>query len=323
MSTDGFVAGVRRALKRGWGFRRPPHAFVLTGDRLVHVALAREAETGRKATGPRVGSRELSPEAFSAGPGGMPVAGPLLGQALAALLPSKERVTAASLAVPDGFVKVATVDVEPGAAKSPRELAEVLRWKIGRLYGDPAPALRVSWCEAGAGPDGGARLLVLGAPEETIASLEAAFAAHGIRLGAIEPASLALSAVASEAIGGTGLVVFTDGPNVSTVFLENGGVRFLRTREIASDPEQALQEIRLAASFVGGTSADGPGPEVAGNAVVIPDSSPVSVRFREFRREGGGADPASLVPALVAKGFPPRVDDPALLVGLGLLVGVE
>lgn len=323
MSTDGFLAGARRALKRRWGFRRPPHAFVLTEDRLVHVALAREAETGRKATGPRVGSRALPPATFGPGPGGVPVAGPLLGQALSSLLQPKERVTAASLAVPDGFVKVATVDVEPGSTKSPRELAEVLRWKIGRLYGDPPPALRVSWCEAGAAPDGGTRLLVLGAPEETIASLEAAFASHGIRLGAIEPAALALSAVASEAIGGTGLVVFTDGPNVSTVFLEKGDVRFLRTREISADPEQALQEIRLAASFVGGTSAEGPGPEVAGNAVVVPESSPVSIRFGEFRREGGGADPASLVPALLAKGFPPRVEDPALLVGLGLLMGAE
>ena len=36
--------------------------------------------------------------------------------------------------------------------------------------------------------------------------------------------------------------------------------------------------------------------------------------FGAFRRAGGGADPASLVPALVAKGFPPRVEDPALLV---------
>ena len=323
MSTDGFLAGARRALKRSWGFRRPPHAFVLTEDRLVHVALAREAETGRKASGPRVTSRELPSTAFGPGPGGVPVAGPLLGQVLASLLQPKERVTAASLAVPDGFVKAAAVDVEPGAEKNPRELADVLRWKVGRLYGEPAPALRITWCPAGVAPDGGTRLLVLASPEETIASLEAAFAAHGIRIGALEPAALALSAIASSALGGTGFVVFTDGPNVSTVFLENGSVRFLRTRETAEDPEQALEEIRLAASFVGGPPGDGPGLDVSGGAVVVPVSSPVSSRFAGFRAESGGREPVSLLPALASRGFPPRGEDTALMVGLGLLVGAE
>ena len=172
-------------------------------------------------------------------------------------------------------------------------------------------------------PDGGTRLLVLAAPEETIASFEAAFAAHGIRIGALEPAALALSAIASPALGGTGFVVFTDGPNVSTVFLENGAVRFLRTRATATDPEQALQEIRLAASFVGGISGDGPGLDVTGEVVVVPASSPVSSRFSEFRKESGGREPVSLLPALVARGFPPLGEDPALMVGLGLLVGTE
>jgi hypothetical protein len=323
LSTDGLLARVLDPLRRSWGFRRPPHAFVLTNDRLVHVALAREAQAGRKATGARISSRDLPPGTFSVGAGGIPVAGPLFGQAISSLLQPKERITAASLAVPDGFVKVATVDVEADAAKRPRELSEVLRWKVSRLYGEPSPALRITWCDAGTSPDGGKRLLVLGAPEETVSSLEAAFSAHGIRIGVIEPAALALSAIASAAVGGTGLVVFTDGPNVSTVFLEKGDVRFLRTRDTAGDPEQALEEIRLAASFVGGVTADGPGPEVAGNVVVVPESAPVSARFREYRNENGGGEPSSLLPVLVTRGFPTRVEDPALLVGLGLLAGTE
>jgi hypothetical protein len=323
LSTDGLFARAGRALKRSWSFHRPPHAFVLTGDRLVYVALPREARGSRPAAVATVSSRELPPGMLREGPAGAPVAGPGLGAVIASLLPPKERVTAASLAVPDGFVKVAAVDVEPAIAKNPRELAEVLRWKVGRLYGEPSPALRISWCAAGTAPDGGTRLLALGAPEETIASLEAAFASHGIRLGVIEPAALALSALAAGALGGSGLVVFTDGPNVSAVFLENGAVRFLRTRESASDPEQALQEIRLAASFVGGASASGPGLDVTGAAVVVPESSPVSARFREYRSESGAMEPVSLLAALAPRGFPLRVEDPALLVGLGLLEGAE
>lgn len=323
MSTDGLLDRAWRAVRRVWAFRRPPHAFVLTADRLVHVALPAEARGGRPAAVPRVSSRELPAGTFREGPAGVPVAGPGLAPVIGSLLPAKERVAAASLAVPDGFVKSAVVDVDPGVARNARELAEVLRWKAGRLYAEPVPPLRVSWCEAGASAGGGPRFLVLASPEESIASVEAAFSAHGVRIGAIEPASLALSAVASEVLGGSGFLVHTDGANVSTVFLEGGGVRFLRTRENASDPEQALQEIRLAASFVGGDSGGDAGLDVSGAAVVVPESAPVSVRFREFRSESGGLEPASLLPALVARGVGARGEDPALLVGLGLLRGAE
>ena len=322
MSTEGLVARARRALRRTWGFHRPPHAFVLTENRLVHVSLPREARGVRPVGGASISSRDLPPGTFRAGPAGLPVAGPGLGQALSSLLPAKDRLTAASLAVPDGFVKAATVDLEPGTLKRPRELAEMLRWKVSRLYGEPAPELRITWCEAGTAPDGGTRLLVLASPEETIASLEAAFLAHGIRIGALEPAALAMSAIASLALAGTGLVVFTDGPNVSTVFLEKGAVRFLRTRETAADPDQALQEIRLAAAFVGGASADGSGLEMTGEVVVVPESAPASIRFREFLLENGGKEPVSLLPTLRSLGFPQWGEDTAPLVGVGLLQGV-
>lgn len=319
MSTDGPFLRARRALQRTWGFQRPPHAFVLTEDRLVHVALPREGR-GAGPVAPTVAARELPAGTFRE-EGGVPVAGPALAQVISSLVPAKERITAASLAVPDGFVKAVPVDVEPGTRKNPRELAEVVRWKAGRLYGEPAPALRITWCEAGSSPEGGSRLLVLASPEQTIASFEAAFAAHGIRIGALEPASLALSAVAAPALSGTGFVVFTDGAHVSTVFLEDGAVRFLRTRASAADPEQALQEIRLAASFVGGPVVDGPTLDVTGDVVLVPESSAVSVRFRQFRTENGGKEPVSILPTLQAKGFPWRGEDTAPLVGFGLLQG--
>lgn len=322
MSTDGLVARARRALRKNWGFHRPPHAFVLTENRLVHVSLPREARGIRPIGGATVTSRDLPPGTFRPGPAGLPVAGPGLGQAISSLLPEKERLTAASLAVPDGFVKAATVDLEPGAQKRPRELAEMLRWKVSRLYGEPSPELRITWCEAGAAPDGGTRLLVLASPEETIASLEAAFLTHGIRIGALEPAALAMSAIASLALAGTGLVVFTDGPNVSTVFLEKGAIRFLRSRETAGDPEQALQEIRLAAAFVGGASSEGAGLDLTGEVVVVPATAPASIRFREYLAENGGREPVSLLPTLRTLGFPQWGEDTAPLVGVGLLQGV-
>ncbi len=109
---------------------------------------------------------------------------------------------------------------------------------------------------------------------------------------------------------------------MSTVFLEKGAVRFLRTREAAADPEQALQEIRLAAAFVGGPSADGSGLDLTGEVVVVPEWAPASIRFREFLLENGGKEPVSLLPTLRALGFPRWGEDTAPLVGVGLLQGV-
>ena len=131
-----------------------------------------------------------------------------------------------------------------------------------------------------------------------------------------------MSAIASPALAGTGLVVFTDGPNVSTVFLEKGAVRFLRTRATAADPDQALQEIRLAASFVGGASADGSGLDMTGEVVVVPASAPASIRFREFRTGERRQGAVSLLPTLRTLGFPQWGEDTAPLVGVGLLQGV-
>jgi len=317
LSTDGLSAGARRLLGRLWRFRRPPHAFVLTEERLVHVALSREGGA------PSVRACALPPGAFRPAPSGVPVAGDSLSQAVGSLLPVKGRIAAASLAVPDGFVKAAPVDVEPGVEKSPKELAEVLRWKVGRLYGEPVPALRIGWCAAGEAPGGGPRFLVLASPEETLASLEAAFSAHGIRIGALEPATLALSAFAAPALGGSGLVVYSDGRDVSTLVLEKGAVRFLRTRTSAAEPEEALQEVRLAASFAAGSPVEGPGPEVVSEAVVVPEGSPLAGLLRDLRLENGGRELVSLEPLLRSRGIAARAGDTAPIVGLGLLEGAE
>ena len=322
MSTDGLLARVGRALAGSWGYRRPPHAFILTEDRLVHVAASRETRAGG---GLAVRSRELPPGTFQDAPSGGRVAGPALAQAVAALLPPNERLAAASLAVPDGFVKAAPVDVEPGVEKNPKELAEVLRWKVGRLWGEPAPALRIGWCRAGDAAGGGPRFLVVSSPEETVASCEAAFAARGIRIGALEPASLALSALAAKALpgSGSGFVVFADGTTISTAWLDGGAPRFLRTRAATADTDEALQEFRLAATFVGGAELDGLGPDLSADVIVIPEASELAGRIRELRRENGGKEPVSLLAYLAGRGFPVRADDTAPLVGLGLLEGAE
>ena len=83
-----------------------------------------------------------------------------------------------------------------------------------------------------------------------------------------------------------------------------------------------MQEIRLAAAFVAGASAESSGLDLTGEVVVVPASAPASIRFRDFLLENGGKEPVSLLPTLRSLGFPQWGEDTAPLVGVGLLQGV-
>ena len=99
-----------------WRSPRPPHAFVLTRDRLVYVGAAGARRSALSAAPAfRVLSRPLPPDTFSPGPDGSPLAGPALSGALQRLLAEAgTKIPAASLVVPDGWVKLLVIDaVEP------------------------------------------------------------------------------------------------------------------------------------------------------------------------------------------------------------------
>lgn len=325
MSTD---AGLRQrlgALAGRFGRLVPPHAFVLTRDRLVYVALG----DGVRASGPSLGgvkvrSAVLPPGSFREGPGGIGIAGPGLSEALGQVLGKEARsdVAAASLAVPDAFVRAVAVDVEPAGERNAREVEEVLQWKLDRTFGDGAPALRISWQAAGPVPGGGTRILGIGTPEEAAASWEGAFAAHGIRIGLIAPEVLAIAPVAKRALGGQGLLVWAHGGTVSTAFFGDGALRFLRSKPEDPDLGEAVQEIRLFASFVAAAGADA-GGEGAGAAVAGPESSSVVTRFIELRKESGASEPIALRNVLAARGLASGLGDPAVLVGIGLMTEDE
>ena len=319
MSTDALLERLSRAFRGRLGTIRPPHAFVLTGDRLVHVS---RPEKGGAVSGVRVRAASLPPGTLREGPSGVPLAGAGLTSAIGSLLVDEESkgVSAASLAVPDEFVRALAVDIEPGTEENASEVEEVLRWKLDRAFGEGAPALRLSWRPAGVSKGGATRILALAVPEEAAASWEAAFAASGIRIGALEPASLAFASLGRLVLGDDGFVVWADGRTVSTLYFEKAALRFLRTKPDDGDPDETLQEIRLMASFVAGGLEEA-ALDVSGALVAAPASSPVTARLREFRRASGGPDPLPLDAALSRWGLPPTADDPALLVGLGLLAG--
>lgn len=331
---------LRQRVRAALTFRakRPPHAFVLTRNRLVYVGRdpgAPRPAPGGTPTPLRVASRPLPPETLRPGPAGIALVAPEPFRRVVAALAADVggRIASASLAIPDEFVRVVVVDLED-PEESPREAEEVLLWKFAKIFGEPTPGLRSAWQTAGAGPEG-TRVLAMATLEETAAALEGGFAASGIRIGALESAAVAVSSLAGRLVSGGGFIVWADGDAATTVFLEAGRLRFLRTKA-TSDPEEALQEIRLAATFVGGAAAgEETGVDVTAACAAGPVGSPIVARFRAFRAERGGTDPAAITRAAIAPeavvlserpgaaATLAGVEDPAVLVALGAMAGGE
>ncbi len=308
-----------------WRSPRPPHAFVLTRGRLVYVGPADPARRPALAAAPafRVLSRPLPPDSFTAGPDGSPRAGPALSGALQRLLAEAGgKIPAASLVIPDGWVKLLVVESEEPEHHA-REVEEMLRWKFGRAFGEPAPALRLSWQPAGAGAEG-TRILALAVEEEAASSWEAPFEKAGIRLGALETAAFAVSRLGAHAPGDR-FLVWADDDTATTLVFASGQLRFARTR-LFKEAGEALQDVRLAVVFgLPDRPADAPPADVAGSCAAGPPESPVTEAVRAFRAGAGAVEPefltlvrllpgATVTPAAAAQ-------DPATLAALGALAG--
>jgi hypothetical protein len=269
----------------------------------------------------RVIARALPADAFTAGPGDVPVAGPPLGSTLQRLLSEVGvRVTGASLVVPDAFAKLLAADVDDPDVH-PRETEEVLAWKLSRTFGESAPALRLSWQSVGRGTEG-TRVLALAVPEAAAASWEAPFERAGIRIGVLETGAFAVSALATPAPVGDSFLVWADGGTATAMFFRDGALRFARARPADTDAAEALHEIRLAASFLG---AGGNADDLSAPCAAGPAGVPVVEALSAFRRERGLAEatPLALATLVPSASILPAgsAADPATLVGLGALAG--
>jgi hypothetical protein len=295
---------------------------VLGRDRLVYVGpqdAAKKAVVGA-APALRVLSRPLPEDAFTPGPGDVPVAGPAVAGALQRLLVEVAvKIQSASLVVPDGFARILAVDVED-ADRNQRETEEMIAWKFGRSFGEPAPPLRLSWHPVGPGPTG-TRILAVAVPEPAAASWEAPFERAGIRIGALETGAFAVSALTKPAATGESFLVWADDETATALFFVDGALRFARTRTLFGDAEAALHEIRLAAAYLKG----GAGDELAIPCAAGPQGSPVVAALAAFRRTRGGDAPAPLALDALVPGAnvapASSASDPAILMGLGALAG--
>ncbi|HSB63994.1 MAG TPA: hypothetical protein VLJ18_07505 [Thermoanaerobaculia bacterium] len=318
--------GLRNPFSRAfWRSRRPPHAFVLTRDRLVYVGPADGARRSALSVAPafRVVSRPVPPDTFAPGEDGSPLAGPALSGALQRLLAEAgAKIPAASLVVPDGWVKLLVIDaVQPESHA--REVDDMLRWKFGRAFGEPAGELRLSWQPAGAGTDG-TRVLALAAAEQAASSWEAPFEKAGIRIGALETAAFAVSSLGARTIG-DGFLVWTDDDTATTLVFTGSQLRFARTRPYA-EASEAVQDVRHAVAFgMPDRPPEAPPADVAGKCAAGPPESRVLEDLRAFRAAAGASEPDLLTLSRLAPGATvtpsAAAQDPATLAALGALAG--
>jgi hypothetical protein len=172
----------------------PPHVFSVDGEQVRYAWFARERH-GFRCRAYR--EQELPADAFLSGLLGGPLRDPAAFEALLGGLLSglPGAVRSASLVVPDAWLRVAFSE-SGDLPRAADQLDEVLRWKLRRLVPFRIDELRVSAAEVPPlpGQEEPRRLLLGFAVEQLLAQLEAAFAAHGVRLGQISNASLSLLA---------------------------------------------------------------------------------------------------------------------------------
>jgi hypothetical protein len=175
----------------------PPHVFSLDAESLRYAQILRDRQ-GYRVRGYRTAA--LPRDAFQSGLLGGPLRDPAAFEALVGTLlrgAHQDRkggaLKAASLVIPDAWLRVAFAE-SGELPRTAEQRDEVLRWKLRRLVPFRVDELRVSAAEVAPLPrqEEPRRLLLGFAIEQLLAQIEAAFAAHGVRLGCISNTSLSL-----------------------------------------------------------------------------------------------------------------------------------
>lgn len=227
----------------------PPHVFCLLAEGVTYAHVRRDAprgfsqsrhfpyppgtvETG--ATGTPRFHREAIAEAVEGG------------RRL-----SDGRLTRASVLFPDSWARILPLDMET-LPEDDDAAREMVLWKLKKLLPGVTADLTVVFRKMEASGEQ-PRLLVSAAPTDTLTSIEDAFEAAGVRVGALLPFSLALfeglsSTLSARAAGDYGLLHRTAD---SFVFLvaRDGSPVFFRQRPADEADEDHEQEVRLSLSY--------------------------------------------------------------------------
>ena len=248
----------------------PPEAFALTDTGATFVRVSR---------GERPGVETLRyfdhpPGSFTLGSFGTPV---FSAEAFAPVVEAGRRagnggLRRAGVTFPDAWARTMTLDFDllpPGR----KERAEMVHWKIKKLLPGKVDELDVAFAEIPKGA-GGVRLLVSASPRETLHSIEAAFASAGVRVGRLEPATLALfnglDRRLSQAARGDYLFLHRSRGATSLLIARSGQPLFYRQKSTAVDPVDDVQEIRLSLSYYAESFGEAAPPPV----LVLDEGSP-------------------------------------------------
>jgi hypothetical protein len=236
----------------------PPHAFTITGDRLLGASFRREA--GRFGLVERH-AVALPAGALPAGALGGPVAdGGLLAAAVGELVGRFAKPPGrASLVLPDAWARGLVVEL--GALPERADLrTEILRFRLKKLVPFRVEELRVVAVPIAsvAGQEDPVRALALYASEALCAGLESAFAASGVHLGQIVGASLARLAALAHGGRLAGLVALAsvEPAGFTLVFARDGEPVVWRQKSFAEGEEgetrapQLAAELRLTRTFL-------------------------------------------------------------------------
>jgi hypothetical protein len=146
-----------------------------------------------------------------------------------------------------------------------KERGDMVHWKLKKLLPGRVDELEVAFAEIAKSGEG-ARLLVSASPRETLRSIDAGFAASGVRVGRLQPATLALfnglDRRLAKAAGGDYLLLHRSRGTSSLLIARGGHPLFYRQKSTAVDAVDDAQEIRLSLSYYteafGGTTAPPP-----------------------------------------------------------------
>jgi len=227
----------------------PPHVFCLTAEGVTYAHVRRDPAPGFA----HVRHTAYPPNALGAGTSGTPL---FSREAIAEAVEGARRqaggrLNRASVVFPDVWARMLPIEFDtlPQGNEAAREM---VAWKLKKLLPGVTSDLSVIFREM---PPLGQerRLLVAAAPAETLHSIEQAFDALGVRIGALAPASLALfeglaSTLAGRVPGDYALVHRSAGSFVFIVAREEAPL-FFRQRPVEAEDGDHEQEVRLSLSY--------------------------------------------------------------------------
>jgi type IV pilus assembly protein PilM len=226
----------------------PPDVVIIDTDALVH------ARFGRGKTGPRLVQAKayrLAADTFTPSMVTPQLASQAaLTESLRRMRSETGRWDKVSVLLPDSWFRMNILDL-PALPDRHNDALDVVRWSLKRTLPIPPEQLRVSFSVLSRAKEG-AKVLVLSALEQTLAAIEATFAAAGLEIVLIEPLGLNIwnaIAVREPETTEDRLFLYVRDTDFTTAVFRGAEPLFIRSRNLSRE-RTVEQEIRLSANYL-------------------------------------------------------------------------